>query len=318
MGEKIVSIIIPTKNCKENIENLINSLKNQTYKNFEVIIVSSSKKDYCSVKKFKRLKLIKVHSNWNANMARNVGIRKSKGEIIAFIDSDGIADKNWLKNIVSNYKSDEITCVASSVLELRNTLASDYLAITPFQPSPVYNKKIIINKNNFHKTRYPIGCNLTFRKEVFNKVGYLDEKIYRYEEIEFLWRFLEKGYKILCVPEANVWHNHGHNFFTLFKRYFKDGRGCAEFCKKYPSSQFTVKRLSLLAFWLAYIATIVYLLPISLNIVFFMVTLFLLPLFLHYLRIALREKKLKVIFYPIFDCLFCGIAYPLGMIRGLL
>jgi glycosyltransferase involved in cell wall biosynthesis len=317
MGKNFVSIIIPVKNCKENIENLINSLKNQTFKNFEVVIVSSSKKDYHSVKKFKGVKLIKVPSNWNANMARNVGIRKSRGKIIAFIDCDGIADENWLKNIVGYYDSDEVMCVAGSVLELRDTVISDYLATTLFQPSPVYKKKIVIDKNNFHKTRYPIGCNLTFRKEIFNKVGYLDEKIHRYEEIEFLWRFLEKGYKILCVPQANVWHKHGHNFFTLFKRYFKDGRGCGEFCKKYPNSQFAIKRFSLLIFWLVYITTIIHSLLTSFEIIFFLL-IPLLPLFLYYVRIALRDKKPKVILYPILDCLFCGIAYPLGMIRGFL
>lgn len=96
----LISVIIPYFNKKEFIFKCINSILNQTYKNFEIIIIN----DECTndsrliLKKIanldSRIKVINNKKNLGPGLSRNVGIKKSKGKFLAFID----ADDEWVKN----------------------------------------------------------------------------------------------------------------------------------------------------------------------------------------------------------------------------
>ena len=89
-----VSIILPTYNRAYIIEKGINSLLNQTYQDFEIIIVDDGSTDNTEeiIKKLqekdKRIKYIKLKTNKGAATARNIGIKAARGEYIAFQDSD--------------------------------------------------------------------------------------------------------------------------------------------------------------------------------------------------------------------------------------
>jgi len=95
-----ISIIIPYYKKKEFIFNCINSILKQTYQNFEVIIVN----DECSIEskllleeisqKDLRIKVFNNKNNSGVGVSRNIGIKKSKGKFLAFID----ADDEWIKN----------------------------------------------------------------------------------------------------------------------------------------------------------------------------------------------------------------------------
>ncbi|PET00263.1 glycosyl transferase family 2 [Priestia megaterium] len=90
--EPLVSVVIPTYNRGNIIENTINSVLNQTYSNLEIIIVDDCSNDNTEdvVKSFhdERIKYIKHTKNSNGSVARNTGIKNSNGEYIAFLDSD--------------------------------------------------------------------------------------------------------------------------------------------------------------------------------------------------------------------------------------
>ena len=94
----LVSVIIPYFNKKQYIKDAVNSVLNQTFKNFEVIIVYDDKNliDYNYLtdefKNIKNIKIFKNEKNIGAGLSRNFGIKKAKGEIIAFLDSDDL----WL------------------------------------------------------------------------------------------------------------------------------------------------------------------------------------------------------------------------------
>ncbi|HDR7367087.1 glycosyltransferase family 2 protein [Bacillus toyonensis] len=97
-GNTMISIIIPTYNAERFILNTINSVKTQTYKNWEIIIIDdcSSDKTLQIVKEQqaidKRIRIIKLKNNSGAAIARNTGINSSKGKYVAFLDSDDL----WL------------------------------------------------------------------------------------------------------------------------------------------------------------------------------------------------------------------------------
>ena len=99
----LVSIVIPYYKKKKFIKQTINSVLNQTYKKFEIIIIyddeESSDLDYLKsiVKSDKRINLIINEKNLGAGLSRNKGIKLSKGKYIAFLDSDDYWSKNKLK-----------------------------------------------------------------------------------------------------------------------------------------------------------------------------------------------------------------------------
>ena len=87
-----VSIVIPTLNSAKTIKRCLNSVIQQTYKNWEVIIIDANSKDKTLqiIKSFnlEKIKIFKISSKKSISAARYLGVKKSKGSYIAFLDSD--------------------------------------------------------------------------------------------------------------------------------------------------------------------------------------------------------------------------------------
>ena len=107
----LVSIIIPYYKKKIFFKKTIDSIKNQTYKNFEIILIydDSNRSDLIFVKKtLKKIKnknIIINKKNMGAGISRNYGIKKSKGKFLSFLDSDDVWDKNKLKKQIKFMKN---------------------------------------------------------------------------------------------------------------------------------------------------------------------------------------------------------------------
>jgi glycosyltransferase involved in cell wall biosynthesis len=113
----LISVIIPTYKRPKNVENAIKNVRNQTYKNIEIIIVDDNeqesvyreqtKKRISNQKIYKDILYIEHESNNGAGAARNTGIAKANGEIIAFLDDDDIWDESKLEKQINLMFSDE-------------------------------------------------------------------------------------------------------------------------------------------------------------------------------------------------------------------
>ncbi len=88
----LISIVIPTYNRSKDLKRALNSVMGQTYSNWEAIVVDNHSDDDTEkvIKSFgsKKIKMIKIHNNGVIAASRNMGIQVSKGEYIAFLDSD--------------------------------------------------------------------------------------------------------------------------------------------------------------------------------------------------------------------------------------
>ena len=99
MEPDLVSIVTPVYNSEKFIEETIKSVQDQTYKNWEWILVNDCSVDKSAeiieqyIKNDSRIKLINLKENSGAAIARNTGIEQSKGKYIAFLDSDDL----WVK-----------------------------------------------------------------------------------------------------------------------------------------------------------------------------------------------------------------------------
>lgn len=103
MNEPLVSIITPVYNAERFLSETIKSVKNQTYENWELLLVDDCSKDnsVSIIKEFQkndhRIKYIKLEKNSGASVTRNTGIKNAKGRFIAFVDSDDIWESNKLE-----------------------------------------------------------------------------------------------------------------------------------------------------------------------------------------------------------------------------
>lgn len=128
MKDELVSIIIPCFNAERYIINTLESVKNQTYTNYEVIIVNDSSTDNSKeiieeyIKNDSRFHLLNLESNYGVSFARNTGIENSKGKYIAFLDSDDIWLPMKLSRQINFMKINNcsFSCTAYEILDNRN------------------------------------------------------------------------------------------------------------------------------------------------------------------------------------------------------
>ena len=168
-----VSVIIPYYKKKKYILATLNSVIKQSYKNLEIIIVfdEENKKNLKFIsslaKKDRRIKLIVNKKNLGAGLSRNVAIKKSKGEYIAFIDADDLWNENKIQIQVNFMKSNKIKVSHTSyvIINEKNFTtgvrqAKNYLSIDELMKScdiglsTVMVKRKILTKNlNFAKLK---------------------------------------------------------------------------------------------------------------------------------------------------------------------
>lgn len=92
----MVSVVIPSYKCEKYIAETLESVINQTYRDMEIIIVNDCSPDHCEsiileyMKKDQRIRYIKNENNVGVAESRNVGVCASKGEYVAFLDSDDV------------------------------------------------------------------------------------------------------------------------------------------------------------------------------------------------------------------------------------
>jgi teichuronic acid biosynthesis glycosyltransferase TuaG len=193
----LVSIIIPYFKKKFFFKETINSILNQSYKNYEVILIyddiDKSEIKYVKyiLKKIKRKKIIINKKNVGAGMSRNIGIKASKGKFIAFLDADDLWHKNKIKNQIDFMKEKKINF--------------SYCGYQIISKSKKFIKKIISPKKvTFQKLLYAcdIGLSTVILKSNLlksNKFSSLKTK-----EDYLLWLALSKKNIIMLGLDKNL------------------------------------------------------------------------------------------------------------------
>ena len=207
----MISVIIPTYNSINTIEECLLSLQNN-FLDKEVIVVDSYSTDgtleVCE--KF-GVKIIKTHERGIAK-ARNIGIKNANGDYILFIDSDAAAEIHWVQKLLNGFNIDEkIVCVGGAVLNSNNSIVGKASHLLEFRGFD--SKKIRI-------VRGVPTVNACYKKEIFSEVGLFDENLGTGEDVDINWRIIKKGFKILYAPDAIVWHYGPETLSQLCKKQF--------------------------------------------------------------------------------------------------
>ena len=107
-----ISIIIPVYNSSLTLNECLNSIFSSDYKNYEVIIVSDRSTDNSiAIAKEYKTKIIELSQNKGPALARNKGSESADGEILLFLDSDVIINKDSLNLIIDKFKIDDVNAI---------------------------------------------------------------------------------------------------------------------------------------------------------------------------------------------------------------
>lgn len=214
-----VSVIVCSYNGAPTLDQCLQSLKEVTYPNFEVILVDDGSKDNTPEIAARHPWIVSIRQeNKGLSFARNVGAQAATGEIIAYTDSDCMADPDWLYFLVGTLTSGEFAGVGGpNISPPAANWIQACVAGAPGGPSHVLLTDVI--------AEHIPGCNMAFYKWAFDKVGGFDPEYRKAgDDVDFCWRLQQEGQVIAFSPSAIVWH---YRRFTL-KAFQKQQEGYGE------------------------------------------------------------------------------------------
>jgi len=218
MSVSIVILCYRMEN-RANLANAIDSLLHQSYADIEVVVVMHTDEHLHEeiVRAYDGRTDVKVVFNrqsLGASAARNVGIRVARGDILAFLDDDAVADEKWVENLVDSYKELHAMAVGGKILPLWIPAKPAYFPDELYWLVGVTHRGFA--EDAVGEVRNVFASNMSFRKEVFEQVGLFNESLgfgsrgksyVQGSEAEFSLRMTSKlGKRVIYNPRAVVYH----------------------------------------------------------------------------------------------------------------
>lgn len=204
IGHPTVSVVIPTYNRAELIGRSIQSVLNQSYADFELLVIDDGSTDETEgvVARFcdPRINYVRLASNVGVSAARNVGIRISKGKFIAFQDSDD----EWLSDNLAKHmsvferSSPNLGVVYS---DMHRILKDGFVS---YHASPTVDSGRLINPTTQFYQVYMLGSqSVVIKRDCLDATGYFNEELPALEDLELFIR-LSKRFDFFRITEPLV------------------------------------------------------------------------------------------------------------------
>ncbi len=216
---EFVSIVLTVRNEQTHLARLLDSLLAQTPP-FEIVLVDALSPDgtWAIAETFARAhpEITRfVQRAGSRGIGRNVGVALARGEFVAFIDGDCIADSAWLDAVRAGFRSSDV-------------VAGRTVAVGPVQYGLLERVELFQRGSD---VTYP-SCNLGYRRTLFVRLGGFDPRFVTAEDIDLNIRAVEAGATILYVPDAVVYHQMRPNLVRFVVQAFWNGYGRKQLTEK--------------------------------------------------------------------------------------
>lgn len=193
-----LSVVIPAFNEEKLLPRLLESLTNQSYKNFEVILVdaNSTDKTVDEAKKYRKkipLTIFSINEK-NVSASRNFGASKAKGEFLFFIDADNYIHPAFLKDVSAQLGKGYQLIVPSIVPDSKNWTYKFAYKLT----------NMLVYLGEKMNLSFSTGGNMVIKKEAFEKLHGFDKTIFVGEDHDIVERARKKGFRALFTFKSNV------------------------------------------------------------------------------------------------------------------
>ncbi len=232
------SIIIPVYNRPDEVDELLQSLKEQSFKDMEVIIVEDGSSQPCEnvVHRYASKLPLRYYTKENSGpgQTRNFGAEHSQGEFLIFLDSDCVLPPDFLKEV------DVELCRKECDAWGGPDRAHD--SFTPVQKAISYSMTSFITtggirggKKQMDKKFYPRSFNMGIRRSLYRQLGGFSSMRFG-EDIDLSLRIYKSGASCRLFPEAWVWHKRRTDFKKFFKQVHNSGIARINLMKRHPGS----------------------------------------------------------------------------------
>lgn len=219
----MVSIIIPVRNREKDLARCLHSLCNLRYpaRRLEIIVVDDASSDgSLQVAAKYPVRSLSVKNRRQAAGCRNLAAGRAKGRILAFIDSDCVADPSWLIELLPAFRDPAVGAVGGLVDAYFEEKGLDrYEKVkSPLQVSS-WHKRSSEKERHF----YVPSCNLLIRRDLFWELGGFREDLHVGEDVDLCWR-LQRLCKIVeYKPVGKIYHRHRNHLWPFCRRRFQYG-----------------------------------------------------------------------------------------------
>lgn len=311
------SVIIPVYNRPQEIQELLESLANQPYKDIEVIIVEDGSIFTCEdiIPLFNEKLKVSYYfiENIGQGFARNFGMEKAKGDYFVLFDSDCIIPPDYFTILEAAIKQRNLD--AHGGPDDAGSSFSNFQKAINFSMTSVLTTGGIRGKLK-DPTKYQArGYNMGLSKKAFEvSKGFVDPN--KGEDIELSIRLKKIGFRLELVEEAFVYHKRKNTFRSFLKQSFSFGQNRVNVSRYHPDA---IKLVHLFPtfFLLGWLFGITLLLKVS-PISFLILQFYLIWIFLIFLDATIKARSLVVGLLAIFTSFGQLSFYGAGLIYGLM
>ena len=224
----LVSIIILNYNAGELLLNCVDSLKKSTYTNLEILIVDNISSDNSQKKckeKFPDIKLIQNNENLGYCGGNNVGINEANGKFIVILNPDTIIEPNCIDELILAYNKFGNALYQPKILSLNEKdiiqSTGNMLHVFGFGFARDKGNKVTNKEESIEKIGYASGTCLFTSREVFDKIGLLDEFLFLYhDDLDLGWRAAQIGINSYYVPKSKIFHVESYSLKWSSKKFY--------------------------------------------------------------------------------------------------
>ena len=231
------SIIIPVFNRPDEVDELLESLCEQTVKDFEVLIIEDGSVKPCKDVCDEYANILDLHyyakENSGPGQSRNYGAERANGEYVIILDSDVVLPTGYLQAVEDELK--QKPCEAFGGPDAAHP------SFTPVQKAISYSMTSFFTTGGIRGGKakldkfYPRSFNMGIRRDVYLQLGGFSKMRFG-EDIDFSYRIVEAGYMPRLFPEAWVWHKRRTDFRKFFRQVYNSGIARINLEKRHPGT----------------------------------------------------------------------------------
>ncbi len=306
------SVVIPVFKRRDEVEELFNSLLEQRFQDFEVVIVEDGSPEKCEDLVMSYADRIDIQYFYKQNsgpgLSRNYGIERAKGEYIVLFDSDCLIPANYFEEVEKFLAQNSLDCWGGPD-DAHPSFSDTQKAINYTMTSFITTGGIRGKKKQVDKFQ-PRSFNMGFRKVIYDKIGGFTT-LHPGEDPDLSYRMMDAGFTTGLIPDAKVFHKRRIDFGKFWTQVYKFGFVRNVLMKWHPHTKKFIYAFPTL-FLFGFLGSVIFSLIFS--------PLFMLPLALLitiiFFDALLNTKNIKIAFMAIVASFIQLLGYGWGFLKG--
>ncbi len=209
-----VSVIIPNWNGAAHLPTCLNSLRSQSFRDFEIIVADNASRDQSLVllaRDYPEVKVVALDHNTGFTGAGNAGLRVAQGAIKILLNNDTEADSHWLAEVVAAFERHPPAGIIASKMLLFERRDTFHTAGDLYRQNGLPANRGVWQKDEGQYAEGPVfsacGGSAAYRSQMLDQIGLLDDDFFfSCEDIDLAWRAQLAGWQAIYAPRAVVYH----------------------------------------------------------------------------------------------------------------